>query len=84
MDISSTDHGEIYEASFNYLFLEFLFILYIKGKSLHLSIIKRRRWQEKGPFDNFLILANVIARPASALTAVIQVPRSKEDSEQGE
>ena len=70
--------------SFNYSFLEFLFILYIKGKSLHLSIIKKKSWQEKGPFDNFLILANIIARPTLPSTAVIQVSISKEDSEQGE
>ena len=47
--------------------------------------LKKKRQQEKGPSDNFIILANVIAKPPLPSTTVIQVSRSsKENSEQGE
>ena len=36
-----------YEASFNYSFLEFSFILYIKCKFLHLSILKKKATRKR-------------------------------------
>ena len=37
--------------------------------------LKKRRQQEKGPSDNFIILANVIAKPPLPSTAVTQVSK---------